>query len=148
MTRLMQDVINRGTGARVRGEGFWLPAAGKTGTSRDGWFAGYTRDLLAIAWVGFDNGEDLKIEGARSALPIWTDFMKRAYEIYPVKNMGRLYFSAPRGVETVEIDPVTLSRAGPYCTETTEEVFIAGTAPAAYCPLHSGPGLVNNSAFE
>jgi penicillin-binding protein 1B len=137
MTRLMQDVINRGTGARVRSEGFWLPAAGKTGTSRDGWFAGYTRDLLAIAWVGFDDGEDLDIEGARSALPIWTGFMKKAYEIYPVKNMARMFFSAPRGVEFVEIDPVTLARAGPNCTDKTEEVFIAGTAPTAYCPLHA-----------
>ena len=74
MTHLMEGVIDHGTGAGVRARGFTLPAAGKTGTSRDGWFAGYTKDLLVISWVGFDDNRDLNLEGARSALPIWTDF--------------------------------------------------------------------------
>src|SRR5437870_13195164 len=72
MTDRMEGVINSGTGAGVRARGFTLPAAGKTGTSRDGWFAGYTKDLLAIAWVGYDDNRDPNLEGARSALPIWT----------------------------------------------------------------------------
>jgi len=135
MTYLMQGVIDRGTGAGVRARGFTLPAAGKTGTSRDGWFAGYTRDLLVIAWVGFDDNRDLDMEGSRSALPIWTEFMLKAYKIHPPSK--RMNFTPPAGIEFVTIDSESGLRATPDCTDTYEEAFIAGTAPAAYCPLHS-----------
>ena len=135
MTYLMEGVINRGTGARVRSRGFYLPAAGKTGTSRDGWFAGYTKDLLVIAWVGFDDNRDLGLEGSRSALPIWTEFMLKAYKLYPPSK--RMYFTPPPGIEFVTIDAETMMRATPDCVETFEEAFIAGSAPAAYCPIHS-----------
>jgi penicillin-binding protein 1B len=136
----MQDVVNRGTGQRVRGLGFNLPAAGKTGTSRDGWFAGYTTDLLAIAWVGYDDNQELDLEGAHSALPIWTQFMLDAYEIYPVRDGQRVNFYRPPGVEVVSIDPSTMLIATPYCPETEERAFISGTAPNGFCPLHSLPG--------
>jgi penicillin-binding protein 1B len=135
MTYLMEGVINRGTGARVRSRGFYLPAAGKTGTSRDGWFAGYTKDLLVIAWVGFDDNRDLGLEGSRSALPIWTEFMLKAYKLYPPSK--RMYFTPPPGIEFVTVDAETMMRATPDCVDTFEEAFIAGTAPAAYCPIHS-----------
>jgi penicillin-binding protein 1B len=117
MTHLMEGVIDHGTSAGVRARGFNLPAAGKTGTSRDGWFAGYTKDLLVIVWVGFDDNSDLNLEGARSALPIWTDFMMTAYKLHPVSDAARMTFTPPPGVEI--------------------EAFIVGTAPTAYCPLHS-----------
>src|SRR5512144_2707271 len=110
MTHLMEGVIDRGTGAGVRARGFKLPAAGKTGTSRDGWFAGYTKDLLVLAWVGFDDGSDLNLEGARSALPIWADFMKKAYALYPPRNPADLQFTPPPGVEVMRIDAATLLR--------------------------------------
>src|SRR5881296_2310756 len=74
LSRTRSSGSDHGTGAGVRVRGFKLPAAGKSGTSRDGWFAGYTKDLLVISWVGFDDNRDLNLEGARSALPIWTDF--------------------------------------------------------------------------
>ena len=61
----------------MRTGGFGLPAAGKTGTSHDGWFAGFTSNLLAVVWVGYDDDRDLDITGAHSALPVWTEFMKR-----------------------------------------------------------------------
>jgi penicillin-binding protein 1B len=77
---MMEDVLNSGTGAGVRARGFNLPAAGKTGTSRDGWFAGFTSKLICVVWVGFDDNRDFKLEGARSALPIWFEFMKRAHQ--------------------------------------------------------------------
>ena len=77
-TAMMEDVINRGTGAGVRAMGFRAPAAGKTGTEHDAWFAGYTSNLLCIVWVGNDDYSDIKIEGAHAAAPIWADFMKRA----------------------------------------------------------------------
>jgi len=133
MTSLMEGVIDHGTGAGVRTRGFTLPAAGKTGTSRDGWFVGYTKDLLVVTWVGFDDNRDLGLEGARSALPIWTDFMLRAYELHPPRVMSRMAFAPPPGVEIVGIDSKTLMRANPLCQNTFQEAFITGTAPTDVC---------------
>ena len=133
MTNLMEGVINHGTGAGVRSRGFSLPAAGKTGTSRDGWFAGYTKDLLVIVWVGFDDGRDLNLGGARSALPIWTEFMKQAYQIHPPQRRSEMYFTPPPGIEFVRIDSTTLQRATPSCNDAFEEAFIEGTAPLEEC---------------
>jgi penicillin-binding protein 1B len=137
MTYLLEGVINRGTGSAVRVRGFRLPAAGKTGTSRDGWFVGYTKDLLVITWVGFDDNRDLGLEGARSALPMWTEFMLKAYALYPPgKHMD---FTPPAGIEFVSIDAESMLRATPDCTDTFQEAFIRGTAPTTYCPIHSTP---------
>jgi penicillin-binding protein 1B len=134
MTHLMEGVLNYGTGAGVRSRGFRLPAAGKTGTSRDGWFAGYTKNLLVITWVGFDDGEDLKLEGSKSALPIWADFMKRAYQIHPVRDIKAMYFNPPPGIEVVRIDSTTLRRGDAACGgESFSEAFLWGTSPQASC---------------
>jgi penicillin-binding protein 1B len=121
MTYLMEGVINNGTGTGVRARGFTLPAAGKTGTSRDGWFAGYTKDLLAIAWTGYDDNRDIKLEGARSALPIWAEFMLRASQIYPPRNLDAMSFTPPAGIEFSAV-----------CT-SFPEAFIQGTAPRFSC---------------
>jgi len=136
MTNLMEGVINSGTGGNVRTRGFTLPAAGKTGTSRDGWFAGYTKDFLVIAWVGYDDNRDLNLEGARSALPIWTEFMLKATQLYPPRNADNTYFDAPDGIDFVKIDADTLERANASCVNTFEEVFIEGTEPTRFCTLH------------
>ena len=80
MVSLMEEVLRSGTGAGTRSRGFGLPAAGKTGTSHDGWFAGFTSKLICIVWIGFDDNKELHLEGARSALPVWTEFMKRAHQ--------------------------------------------------------------------
>jgi len=136
MTNLMEGVMTNGTGVGVRARGFNLPAAGKTGTSRDGWFAGYTKDLLAIAWVGYDDNHDLNLEGAHSALPIWTDFMLKAYKLYPVRDVDSMYFDAPSGIDSVRLDRDSLGLATPSCPDTFEEVFISGSAPTSYCPIH------------
>jgi penicillin-binding protein 1B len=136
MTNLMQGVVNSGTGAGVRARGFTLPAAGKTGTSRDGWFAGYTKDFLAIAWVGYDDNRDLNLEGARSALPIWTEFMLKATQLYPPRDPDQTNFEVPPGIEFARIDAESLELANDSCVDTFEEVFIAGTAPTTYCTLH------------
>jgi membrane peptidoglycan carboxypeptidase len=60
---VLKDVLNKGTGAQVRAKGFTLPAAGKTGTSRDGWFAGFTNNLVCVIWIGFDDNRDLGLAG-------------------------------------------------------------------------------------
>src|SRR5438128_1405407 len=83
MTSMMQDVLSRGTGARVRQMGFKAIAAGKTGSSRDGWFAGYTPNLVCAVYVGFDDNSDLKMTGGEAAAPIWADFMSRALALRP-----------------------------------------------------------------
>src|SRR6266496_3782633 len=101
MTYLMEGVINSGTGAGARARGFTLPAAGKTGTSRDGWFAGFTPDLLCIVWVGFDDNRELKLEGSKSALPVWAEFMRLAAQYRPGT---RKFDPPPRGVVAVNID--------------------------------------------
>jgi penicillin-binding protein 1B len=136
MTHLMEGVINSGTGAGVRSRGFTLPAAGKTGTSRDGWFAGYTKEMLVIAWVGYDDNRDLNLEGARSALPIWTEFMMKENQIYPPRDPDAMYFNAPEGIDFVKIDADSMERANDSCLNTFEEAFISGTAPTAMCSLH------------
>jgi len=136
VTSILEDVIDRGTGASVRARGFTGPAAGKTGTSRDGWFAGYTSNLLCIVWVGFDDNRDLDLTGASSAGPIWAEFMKRATALPGYSNLTD--FSPPDGITTVEIDPETMMLATPSCPMKREEVFITGTEPTEYCDKHGG----------
>jgi len=132
MVDLMQEVIRSGTGARVRRMGFDLPAAGKTGTSRDGWFAGFTSELLCVVWVGYDDHRDIKLEGAQSALPIWTEFMKRAHRYRPYRHARP--FELAEGVVAVDIDSVTGKLWAPGCPgEPVREVFIAGTQPLESC---------------
>ncbi len=81
VVNMLEEVMRTGTAAGVRARGFTAPAAGKTGTDpTNGWFAGFTSDLLCLVWVGFDDNRKLDLEGAHSALPIWTEFMKRALE--------------------------------------------------------------------
>jgi penicillin-binding protein 1B len=127
MVSLLESVINNGTGAGVRTRGFRLPAAGKTGTSHDGWFAGFTPNLLAVVWVGYDDDRDLNITGAQSALPVWTEFMKLTSGLIP--NNASQSFTQPEGIETAEIDNLTnlVAFADPVLTHS--EVFIAGTEP-------------------
>ncbi|MGH9820558.1 MAG: penicillin-binding transpeptidase domain-containing protein, partial [Pyrinomonadaceae bacterium] len=103
---ILKDVINRGTAAQAQGWGFRnVPGktafAGKTGTSRDGWFAGFTPDLVCVVYVGFDNGDDLGMTGADSAMPIWADFMKEALARNPDWNGD---WAMPASVKKAEID--------------------------------------------
>ena len=136
VTSMLEDVIDHGTGAIVRTRGFDVPAAGKTGTSRDGWFAGYTSNLLAIVWVGFDDNRDLGLSGASAPAPIWADFMKSAVALPAYRNVQP--FAMPEGVTKVTIDPESLALATPECPVTREEVYIHGTEPTEFCPLHGG----------
>ncbi len=130
MTHILEGVIQRGTGVGVRARGFNLPAAGKTGTSRDGWFAGYTKDYVVVAWVGFDDNSDLNIEGAHSALPIWTDFMLKAQELYPPRDIDDMDFLPPDGIVEAYVSHDNHEPPAFGCTEDRWETFLAGTVPS------------------
>ncbi|HLN97373.1 MAG TPA: PBP1A family penicillin-binding protein [Pyrinomonadaceae bacterium] len=126
MTSFMKEVVNRGTAAKVRARGFKANVAGKTGTSRDGWFAGYTPNLVCVVWVGFDDGSQLGLTGANSALPIWTDFMGVALGEHPEWQGD---WEMPAGIEQVAIDPKTGGPAAPDDPNKRDELFINGTSP-------------------
>jgi penicillin-binding protein 1B len=141
VTSLMEDVINHGTGFPVRQLGFTNPAAGKTGTSRDGWFAGYTSNLLCVVWVGFDDNRDLGLAGGAAAAPIWGEFMKRAVQLPAYHNTED--FQPPAGITEESVDPQSGQLATPMCTQVTQEYFITGSEPTQYCQLHGGQNAQN-----
>lgn len=106
MDDIMKDVINRGTAAEAQAWGFKNVAgkrgfAGKTGTSRDGWFAGFTPELVTVVYVGFDDNSDLGMKGSDSAMPIWADFMSEALKLNPDWNAD---WQMPETVRQGEID--------------------------------------------
>jgi penicillin-binding protein 1B len=127
MTHIMEGVIQKGTAVRVRSMGFDLPAAGKTGTSRDGWFAGYTKDYIVISWVGFDDNTDLNIEGAKSALPIWADFMIKAQQLYPARDLESMFFAAPEGIVHENVEHAAAEMPIKGCEEDYTEAFLDGS---------------------
>lgn len=126
MTSFMKDVVNRGTAAKVRARGFKANVAGKTGTSRDGWFAGYTPDLVCVVWVGFDDGSQLGLTGANSALPIWSDFMEVALSEHPDWQGD---WQKPASIEEIAINPKTGGLASADDPDRRTELFINGTGP-------------------
>jgi penicillin-binding protein 1B len=137
MTSMMEGVVNNGLGYNaVRGRGFMLPAAAKTGTSHDGWFAGYTSNLLCVVWVGFDDYSELRLTGAQTAAPIWTEFMKKASALSRYSDMRP--FAQPTGVVDVQLDKATNRLATPKCPDDYVSAFVAGTEPRDTCDLQSG----------
>jgi penicillin-binding protein 1B len=126
MNDLLKGVLDRGTATLARRLGFTRPAAGKTGTTndyKDAWFVGYTPDLLAVVWVGFDGPSKLNLSGAEAALPIWTEFMKSA-----TANMPPTDFTAPAPLPGGEDAP---SNCGPAAQD--------GAAAINPCPPPAVP---------
>jgi membrane carboxypeptidase/penicillin-binding protein len=120
--------------------GFDRPAAGKTGTSsdlHDAWFAGYTPELVALVWVGYDRPQSIGLTGAQAALPIWTRFMQQALSDVPVSD-----FEPPAGVVSRRIDPASGALATWRCPESVPEWFIAGTEPTTVCQGEGPAGVV------
>ncbi len=136
LVNMMEEVLRSGSGAAVRGRGFALPAAGKTGTSHDAWFAGFTTKLLCIVWVGLDDYQDIKIEGAHAALPVWTEFMKRAHKHRAYRDISE--FPIPEGVVSAQIDPLTGQLATSACPDIQTDYYLLGTQPIQFCLLHQG----------
>ncbi|MGA9502820.1 MAG: PBP1A family penicillin-binding protein [Terriglobales bacterium] len=136
MTNMLEGVMNFGTAAGVRSRGFSAPAAGKTGSSHDGWFAGYTSNLLCIVWVGYDDYSDLHLSGAQTAAPIWAEFMKKAVALSQYSDVKP--FTQPEGVVDVQLDKITNRLATPSCPDDYTIAFVAGTEPRDTCDQTAG----------
>lgn len=129
-TSVMKDVLDRGTGSRARSLGFNGIAAGKTGTTsnyRDAWFAGFTPNLLALVWVGYDDNASMGLSGTSAALPLWTQFMKHAA---PDSTQD---FPSPSNIILVKINPPTGLLVNRQCPAFVYEPFIEGTEPEISC---------------
>ncbi len=142
---MMEQVLNNphGTGANVRNLGFTSPAAGKTGTSHDAWYAGFTSNLLCIVWVGNDDYSDIKqelgvigAEGAHAAGPIWADFMKTAVKLPQYSDTRD--FVPPAGIVQVQLDRGTNLLADNSCPDDYTAAFLDGTQPTDTCDHSMG----------
>lgn len=136
MTSLLESAARDGTGSVLARSGWTVPTAGKTGTTnggRDAWFIGYTSALLAAVWMGDDAGKRAHLSGSKDAIPLWRSFMEEA-----LRGQPDVSFQEPQGLENAVIDPSTgfLARSG--CPEHRKELFLSGTSPAGYCPIHHG----------
>ena len=148
MTSMLTSVVDHGTAARARLLG--RPLAGKTGTSnasKDTWFAGYSPETCAVAWIGFDDGKSLGAgeTGASVALPAWMDFTKAAHEHHPVSDFPR-----PAGVVTVRIDKKTGKLPAPDESDqdTMDEVFLAGTEPTETATTDADAGTFEDGGSK
>ncbi|MCF8069893.1 MAG: PBP1A family penicillin-binding protein [Desulfobacterales bacterium] len=142
MNSMLQSVATEGTARSLSGWGITWPVAGKTGTTnntRDAWFVGYTPNLLALVWVGFDNGDPIHATGAGAALPIWADLMNAI----PQYQTGE-WFRQPRGI----VKKIICTESGQLaesrkCPEQKEEFFLENNVPDKYCELHGKQGAIN-----
>jgi penicillin-binding protein 1B len=137
ITDILSDVIKRGTARHANGSLNHVAIAGKTGTSRDGWFVGYTPNLVCVVWIGFDDNEQLGMTGAEAALPAWIDFMKEAVAVRP--SLGGTSFPKPGGIITVKVDPETGALAGADCPSSQMVSVAYRFAPAVECYKHLPP---------
>jgi penicillin-binding protein 1B len=130
---LLEGVMTYGTGSTVRLHGFTAPAAGKTGTEHDSWFAGYSSNLLCVIWIGNDDYTDIKLQGADAAAPVWAEFMNRAIRIPQYSDMKQLG-PVPNGVEELRIDRTTGLIADESCpNDSFSAAFLVGAAPQGTC---------------
>ncbi len=129
---LLEGVMNFGYGTEVRKRGFRAPAAGKTGTSHDAWFAAYSSNLICIVWVGNDDYTDVKLSGALAAAPIWAEFMNRAIKLPQYSDMTG--FTVPDGIRTLRIDRATNLPVDETCpSDSISVAYLDGTAPQGTC---------------
>jgi penicillin-binding protein 1A len=149
MVSVMKDVVQRGTAAGSVGAEFEHPAGGKTGTTNDGtdvWFIGYTSDLVAGVWMGFDKPQKIKAnaQGGILAAPAWTSFMNQVYRHKPPPSDWPM----PADIVTRQIDVTTNMLSTAYCPRSSvgTEYFIPGTDPISVCNVHTGYGLYQDTS--
>jgi penicillin-binding protein 1B len=147
ITNMLSAVIDHGTARSAREAVMGTAVAGKTGTSRDGWFVGYTPNLVCVVWIGFDDNEQLGLTGAEAALPAWADFIKGAVELKP--ELGGRNFDCPEGIKFVEIDPDNGALSTLSCPHRELIAVTEKLAPTIECLLHGNlPDSIGVGAGE
>lgn len=147
ITNMLAAVVDHGTARAARNAVRGTAIAGKTGTSRDGWFVGYTPNLVCVVWIGFDDNQQLGLTGAEAALPAWTDFMSAAVELKP--TLGGRNFECPEGIEFVEIDADNGSLSTLSCPHRELIAVTERLAPNVECMLHGNlPDSIGAGAGE
>jgi penicillin-binding protein 1A len=148
MTTMLESVINKGTGWGARARGFYRPAGGKTGTTdncTDNWFTGFTPQITAGVWIGYDDKTVIgdNVTGAHTALPVWSDFMIKAHDSLEVED-----FEIPSGIifRTVCLESGLL--ATDRCPRIITDVFTEETVPQEYCDLHPSKSPPDTSGME
>jgi penicillin-binding protein 1B len=135
MTSMLRSVVETGTARSLQGMGVSFPVAGKTGTTndfKDAWFVGYTPDILALVWVGFDDGSPIHASGSAAALPIFADLMNAIPQ-----HVSGEWFQVPPGVVREAVCPQSGGTAVPgRCPAPLQEFFLADNRPKGPCPLH------------
>jgi len=134
ITNMLGAVIDHGTARKARGVVRGTALAGKTGTSRDGWFVGYSPHLVCAVWIGFDDNQELGLTGAEAALPVWSEFMKESIAFRP--DLGGNRFECPEGIKFVEIDSQTGLIATVGCPLRELIAVTDLNAPHLECYLH------------
>ena len=145
ITNMLQGVVERGTARKARGAVRGTAIAGKTGTSRDGWFVGYSPNLVCVVWIGFDDNKQLGLTGAEAALPAWADFMNDAVALRP--DLGGENFECPEGIKFVEIDVATGLRSTVTCPVRELIAVTERMAPTMECYLHGNLPVQQGSPF-
>ena len=135
VTNMLEGVIDHGTATRARALLKNTALAGKTGTSRDGWFVGYTPNLVVAVWVGFDDNEQLGMTGGEAALPIWMEFMKSAVDLRP--ELGGKSFAQPEDVAIVDVDPDTNQITMGSCPQHERVAILLSQQPTSECFRHN-----------
>jgi penicillin-binding protein 1A len=138
MVTMLQDVVARGTGASVRSYGLGTAIGGKTGSTneyRDAWFVGFNSSVVVGVWTGFDQPQTIRQggTGARVALPIWADFMRRVQRRLPARR-----FDPPPGLEAHEICLISYHRPVDGCPVYVEYFKDGDNVPTQLCPIHEG----------
>ena len=144
---MLSSAVAEGTARSLKRMGIGQPVAGKTGTtndSRDAWFVGYTPEILALVWVGFDDGTSMRGTGASAALPIWADLMRRIPQ-----HLSGAWFQRPEGI----VDRVICADSGQLavtgrCPQPVRELFLQDLVPIDPCPLHQPPRSRLQKFFE
>ncbi len=141
MTSMLQSVVEDGTGRSLKNRGIDYPVAGKTGTTnnfKDAWFVGYTPDILALVWVGFDDGSPIHATGSSAALPIWADLLNAIPQYISGGD-----FTTPHGVEKRAVCPESGQLYIRFkCPKQVKEVFLTECLPDKRCPIHGQEGLI------
>ena len=138
MVTMLEDVVSRGTGASARSYGLSGPIGGKTGSTndyRDAWFVGFNSSVVVGVWAGFDQPQTIRQggTGARIALPIWADFMRRVQRLVPARS-----FEAPADLEPHELCLISYQRPVDGCPTYVEYFKDGDSVPTQLCPIHEG----------